>query len=148
MRFIDVLLENSQAKEAKLVGPATKASTNPETGVTILNPAAYHVIKDCATLSIKYVPHYIFGLYANPFEVLKGKFQYSDVVEFVKAAHADMVLNQLLILIAEKIKKSSSTLTGSDSNPYGDYESYSYTDSSEMASITLICNAFGVNIPK
>jgi len=148
MKFIDVLLENSQAKEAKLIGPATKATTNPETGVTILNPAAYHVIKDCAKLTLKYVPHYVFGLYANPFEVLKGKFQYGDVVEFVKAAQADMVLNQLLILIVEKIKKSSSSLGGSDSDPYGDYESYSFSDDKEATSIALICGAFGVNIPK
>jgi len=148
MKFIDIILQNSQAKEAKLIGPATKASTNPETGVTILNPAAYHVIKDSATLAIKYVPHYVFGLYANPFEVLKGKFEYQDIVEFVKSAHADMVLNQLLILIVEKVKKSSSSISGSDGDPYGDYESYSYSDSSEATSIALICKAFGVNIPK
>ena len=110
MKFIDIIFQNSQAKEAKLIGPASKASTNPETGVTILNPAAFHVIRDCAKLTTKYLPHYVFGLYANPFEVLKGKFEYSDVVEFVKAALSDMVLNQLLVLITEKIKKSSSTL--------------------------------------
>lgn len=147
MKFIDIILQNSQAKEAKLVGPASKASTNPETGVTILNPAAYHVIKDCATMSIKYIPHYIFGLYANPFEVLKGKFEYNDIVEFVKAAHADMVLNQLLVLITEKIKKSSSSLGGSEADPYGDYESYNFSDK-EATTIALICDAFGVNIPK
>jgi len=147
MKFIDIILQNSQAKEAKLIGPASKASTNPETGVTIVNPAAYHVIKDCAKMTIKYVPHYVFGLYANPFELLKGKFQYNDVVEFVKAAFSDMVLNQLLVLILEKIKKSSSSLGGSDSDPYGDYESYNYTDK-EQSAISLICEAFGVNITK
>jgi hypothetical protein len=51
MKFIDIILQNSQAKEAKLYGPATKASTNPETGVTILNPAAFHVIRDCANIT-------------------------------------------------------------------------------------------------
>ena len=40
MKFIDIILQNSQAKEAKLVGPATKASTNPETGVTIVTPVS------------------------------------------------------------------------------------------------------------
>lgn len=147
MKFIDIILQNSQAKEAKLVGPATKASTNPETGVTILNPAAFHVIRDCAKLTTKYLPHYVFGLYANPFEVLKGKFEYSDVVEFVKAALSDMVLNQLMVLITEKIKKSSSTLGGTDSDPYGDYESYNVVDK-EQTAVVLICQAFGVNIPK
>ena len=147
MNFIDIILQNSQAKEAKLLGPASKASTNPETGVTIVNPAAYHVIKDCAKMTIKYLPHYVFGLYANPFELLRGKFQYNDVVEFVKAALSDMVLNQLLVLITEKIKKSSSTLGGTDSDPYGDYESYNVVDK-EQTAVVLICQAFGVNIPK
>ena len=114
MKFIDILLSSSQAKESKLVGPATKASTNPETGITINNPAAYHVIKDCAKLAIKYLPHYVFGLYANPFEVLKGKFERKDIDEFVKAALSDMVLNQLLSLIIDKIKKSSSSLSASE----------------------------------
>lgn len=147
MNFIDILLANSQAKEAKLIGPATKASTNPETGVTILNPAAFHVIQDCAKLTIKYVPHYVWGLYANPFEVLKGKFQYNDIVEFVKAALSDMVLNQLLTLITDKIKKASSTLGGSTVDPYGDYESYSPVNK-DQETISLLCTAFGVNIPK
>lgn len=146
MKFVDILLENSQAKEAKLIGPATKASTNPETGVTILNPAAFHVIQDCAKVTIKYIPHYVWGLYANPFEVLKGKFQYADIVEFVKAALSDMVLNQLLVLITEKIKKSSSSIAASASDPYGDYDSYNYNDK-EQSAISLICGAFGVNIP-
>lgn len=147
MKFIDIILQNSQAKEAKLINPATKASTNPETGVTIVNPAAFHVIRDCAKITVKYLPHYVFGLYANPFEVLKGKFEYNDVVEFVKAALSDMVLNQLLVLIVEKIKKSSSTLATSEADPYGDYESFNYADK-EQSSIVLICEAFGVNIPK
>jgi len=146
MKFIDILLQNSQAKEAKLLGPASKASTNPETGVTILNPAAFHVIQDCAKVTIKYLPHYVWGLYANPFESLKGKFQYSEIVEFVKAALSDMVLNQLLVLITEKIKKSSSSIAASSNDPYGDYDSYNYNDK-EQSAVSLICNAFGVNIP-
>ena len=147
MKFIDIILQNSQAREAKLVGPATKASTNPETGVTILNPAAFHVIQDCAKLTIKYIPHYVFGVYANPFEVLKGKFEYNDIVEFVKAALSDMVLNQLLVLISEKIKKSSSSLPTSSIDPYGDYDSFNYNDK-EQSAVVLVCSAFGVNIPK
>ncbi len=147
MNFIDILLQNSQAKEAKLIGPATKACSNPETGVTILNPAAFHVIQDCAKLTLKYVPHYVFGLYANPVESLKGKFQHADIVEFVRAALSDMVLNQLLVLITEKIKKASSVLSANAADPYGDYESYNYNDK-EQTAIALLCNAFGVNIPK
>ena len=143
MKFIDILLSSSQAKEGKLVGPATKASTNPETGITINNPAAYRVIKDCAKLAIKYLPHYVFGLYANPFEVLKGKFERKDIDEFVKAALSDMVLNQLLSLIIDKIKKSSSSLSASEDDPYGDYESYNYS-SNEQHYVDILCNAFNV----
>ena len=147
MNFIDAIIQNSQVREARLYQPSKKAMENPETGVVIQNPSAFHVIKDCATLANKYLPHYIFGLYANPFEVLKNKFEYTAVVEFVKAALSDMVLHQLMLLITEKIKKSSSTLGGADSDPYGDYESYNTVDK-EQTAIVLICQAFGVNIPK
>jgi hypothetical protein len=44
-------------------------------------------------------------------------------------------------------KKSSSTLGGADSDPYGDYESYNINDK-EQTAVALICNAFGVNISK
>ena len=159
MKFIEVILKNSQIKEAKLFGPSKKASESPETGVVIQNPAAYHVIKDCATLANKYLPHFVFGHYANPFEVLKGKFTKSDIVEFVEKANSDIVLYQLLTLILEKIKKqtgyitedtdqsinTSSHITNS-ADPYGDYESYSQIQPQVKAvdTVTMICNAFSV----
>ncbi len=110
MKFIEVLLKNSQIKEGKLYGPSKKASESPETGVLIQNPAAYHVIKDCATLAHKYLPHYVFGHYANPFEVLKGKFAKADIVEFVNSANSDIVYHQLLTLIVDKIRKTTNLL--------------------------------------
>ena len=75
--------------------------------------------------------------------MLKGKFEKKDIDEFVKAALSDMVLNQLLSLIVDKIKKSSSTLTASEDDPYGDYESYNYS-SNEQHYVEILCNAFGV----
>jgi len=156
MNFIDLIIQNSQVKEAKLFGPSKKAAERPETGITIQTPAAFHVIKDCATLANKYLPHYVFGTYANPFEVLKGKFTRKDVEEFVTAAMADIVLNQLMTLILEKIRKSpympaaTDTITPADLNnltdPYGDYESsvVTTTTTKQLDPISLLCIAFGV----
>jgi len=157
MKFIDVILQNSQAKEAKLYGPSKKASEKPETGVVIQNPSAFHVIKDCATLANKYLPHYVFGLYANPFEVLKGKFIRADVEEFVQSANSDIVQYQLLVLILKKAQQligepsnsaepiSVNTNTSS-SDPYGEYESYTQpvNTAKTMDTVTIICTAFQV----
>jgi len=156
MKFIEILLQNSQIKERKLYGPSQKASESPETGVIIQNPAAYHVIKDCATLTYKYLPHYVFGHYANPFEVLKGKFTRADITEFVTRANSDIVMHQLMSLILEKIKKLpgfqfeidlTSNITPANVNdPYGDYESYVAPTISpkQMDAISMICSAFTV----
>ena len=156
MKFIDQILQNSQIKEAKLYGPSKKAAERPETGITIQTPAAFHVIKDCATLANKYLPHFVFGHYANPFEVLKGKFTREDIAEFVSEANSDIVLNQLLALIVGKINLTLPQLaqtpstpvstTTSSSDPYGDYESYGDITPpiATQDTNTLLCNAFGV----
>jgi len=147
MRFIDIILETSPIKEAKLAGPALKCSEKPDNGVTILNPAAYYVIKDCATLATKYLPHYVFGLYANPLEDLKGKFNYQNVKEFVEAAYNDVVMNQLLTLILDKIKKNPASIPINSNDPYGDYESYE-ASAKEKDAVSTICTAFAVPLLK
>jgi hypothetical protein len=101
MKFIDIIVENSKIKEAKLFVPAKKAANNPETGITIQNKSAYHVIKDCANITIKYLPHYIFANYEDPFTELFGKFKRKDIEEFISHTENDIVLKQLLILILE-----------------------------------------------
>lgn len=132
MRFIEILLENSKIKEAKLFAPAKKAANNPETGITIQNKSAYHVIKDCANITIKYLPHYVFANYECPFTELSGKFKRKDIEEFVSGAEKDIVLNQLLILILElngglvEENPKVSIVEGNDSDfndPYGEYGS-------------------------
>jgi hypothetical protein len=158
MKFIDLILQNSQIKEAKLYGPSKKAAERPETGITIQNPSAFHVIKDCATLATKYLPHFVFGHYANPFEVLKGKFTRNDIAEFISEANSDIVMFQLLTLILDKINKGTTytsstaldpkTITSSSADPYGEYESYQPTVASNTVQdpTTLLCTAFGVSV--
>jgi hypothetical protein len=157
MKFIEIILQQSQIKEAKLYNPAKKASESPETGITIQNPAAFHVIRDSATMTCKYLPHFVFGHYANPFEVLKNKFTRKQIEEFVMSANSDIVNFQLLTLILEKAKKISpqptaakyvtniSTQTSDD--PYGDYESYtaiSMTQANSTDTVSTLCEVFGV----
>jgi hypothetical protein len=130
MKFIEIILENSKIKEAKLFSAAKKAANNPETGITIQNKSAYHVIKDCANITMKYLPHYVFANYECPFTELSGKFKRKDIEEFVSGAEKDIVLNQLLILILELnggFVEETPKVSVSDNNdleigdPYGDY---------------------------
>ena len=153
MKFVTTIIENSKVKEAKLYGPSQKASERPETGITINTPAAFHVIKDCATLAFKYLPHYVFGTYANPFEVLKGKVTRADIEEFVSAAAADIVMNQLMVLIVNKIKTTTVvnnfTAVNTTSNaldPYNDYNDdvVVASQSAQNDVLTLLCTAFSV----
>jgi hypothetical protein len=146
MRFLDVIIENSPVKEARLYGPAQKAAEKPDSGVTIQNPAAYHVIQDCAKMTVKFLPFYVFGLYAHPFDDLKGKYNFKDIKEFVDAAFSDVTLNQLLILILDKIKKLPYTPSQSANDPYGDYESFEGVNEKDV--VSLLCKAFNVPVLK
>lgn len=160
MKFIEVILTNSTVKEAKLYSAAKKASMKPDTGVVIQNQAAYHVIKDCALITRKYLPHYIFGQYQDPFQALKGKFERKDIEDFLTVSNSDFVYHQLLCLILEKINKvpdeKPTTPTPqpafvSSDDPYGEYGSSSYetpiitqTNSKNQDTLELLCEAFGV----
>jgi hypothetical protein len=157
MKFIDTIIQVSQLKEAKLFGPSKKASERPETGITIQTPSAFHVIKDCATIANRYLPLFVFGHYANPFEALRGKFEKADIVDFVNESKNDIVLFQLLTLILDKIKKTSMHVESAPAalqiddtaaDPYGDYEVFSTTlpsTSPQVDVISLLCTAFAVH---
>lgn len=160
MKFIATLLETSELKYAKLYQPAHKAYNKPDTGITVQHPGAYNVIKDCADITIKYLPHYVFGAYAFPFISLKGKFKKPDIEEFVKKCRDDYALNQLLILIKEKYLAENPTIDkpsqefvpkaniGDVDDPYGLYgieETYEEKSSTgELSDVDLLCLAFGV----
>jgi hypothetical protein len=157
MKFIEVLLENSSLKQAKLYRAAKKASEDPSIGITINNPSAAHVIKDSALVAVSYIPLLIFSSYENPFEQLKGKFSKEDVLEFVKGSTNQLHFHQLLIIILEKVKrlvpqacapkKVQAEQVASDvlmDDPYGDY--YSEKIQVEVKEKTIeevLCEAFG-----
>lgn len=161
MKFVKILFENSELKQAKLYQPAHKAYDKPDTGITIQHPGAYNVIKDCADITIKYLPHYVFGAYAHPFVSLKGKFKKPDIEEFVKKCRDDYTLNQLLVVIKEKCEAQNSSIqtivysnellksTSSDmDDPYDLYEMVEAHDektvSNNISDVDLLCLAFSV----
>lgn len=105
INFIDVILKNSTLTQAKIYTAASKAAENPSIGVTINNPAAMHVIRDCATITMKCLPLYVFASYKNPLKELSGKFTKQDITEFVEQTEKDDVLGLLLTLILARAQK-------------------------------------------
>ena len=159
MKFIETILENSTVKEAKLYAPSKKASINPDTGVTILNKSAYHVIKDCATIANRYLPIFVFGQYSDPFNALSGKIKKSDISDFIKSCNSDFVHDQLLSLILSKIGKTIETekevteikpnYIVNENDPYGEYGSSSVIEqeiktksTKQTGTFEILCEAF------
>lgn len=141
----EIIIQCSPAKEAKLYGPSKKAMDNPTNGITVVNPAAVNVIKDCATIANKYLPHYVFGLYANPFGALAKNVSLEQIKEFVDRAGKDIVASQLLCLMLEKGTKQVTipSIVASDDDPYGDYSSEN-TISQQHDNIYILSKLFGV----
>lgn len=135
MEFIKILLQYSTIREAKLLNSAIKANANPEIGVTITHKAAFHVIKDCAGVASKYVPHLVFGSYTDPFTTLRGKFTRKNIQELVAVSSSDIPTAQLIALILDKASKMKLIQApkpseiainfeqDDNSDPYGDYGS-------------------------
>lgn len=161
MEFVNIILQNSNLKEAKLYGAAQKAANNPEIGITIQNKAAYHVIKDCATIAMRYLPHLVFGSYDNPFESFKNKFKKEHIAEFVKQTETDLSLHQLLDIIITKAEKmnivsTQTTTSGVKNFDIGDqtvdpYDSYGLdqhitvqTVSATNTFVDVLCKAFEI----
>ena len=122
MNFEDVLVTNSPTREAKLWEPSKKAYSVPETGITVVNPAALNVIKDCARIAVQYTPLKVFGLYANPFEELKGKFTVDQIKEFVERSKTELHTRQLLRLIIDRGRNLIAATPIPTDSPYGEYD--------------------------
>jgi hypothetical protein len=132
MNFLNVLFQNSKLKQAKLYNAAKRAFDNPSIGITI-NNAATHVIKDCAEITLKCLPLYIFASYQNPFQELNGKFTKQEILEFTQQVKIEPMLLVLLEHILTKAKKefpylfeTTQTYASQDilsDDPYSDYYS-------------------------
>jgi hypothetical protein len=129
-----VILENSSESKAKLHGPAQKAFTNPETGVTIIKQGAARVIRDCAETTLTFLPIEIFLKYANPVMSLKGKFNVENVKDLFERSKTNTASKLLFNLLLETCPKNTIITTKADHNdPYGDY--------SEVQDIPVAFNA-------
>jgi hypothetical protein len=161
MKFIEIIFENSGLKQGKLYQAAQKAYVKPDTGITINHQGAYNVIKDCAMITLRYLPHFIFGSYTHPFASLKGKFKKPDIEEFVKKCRDDYALNQLLIVIKEKYESQNpksvkvtvannllNTSFNEMDDPYGLYGVEEVDDvkntNDDLNDVDLLCMAFSV----
>lgn len=128
-RIEDVILSVSPETKAKLYIPAKKAFEAPDTGVTIVKPAAYRVIKDCAETTLLFLPIEIFLKLKNPVQVLKGKVTKEQVFDLYNRASSDSVSKILFQLLLDNCPKttpqaipSSNILSHVDADdPYGTY---------------------------
>jgi hypothetical protein len=134
--FEEVILENSSDPIAKIYSPACRASEKPDIGVEIKKKAAYFVIRDCATLTKKYITTHIWGTYTDPVVELKGKFTSNEVKDFLARAKKNTESKLLKKIIVADIKdkyvvhqpSSDDTTTifdeGSENDIYSYYEEY------------------------
>jgi len=130
-RIEDVILENSSETKAKLYQPAKKAFEAPDTGVTIIKPAAYRVIKDCAETTLLFLPIEIFIKFKSPIQVLKSKFEREAVIDLYNRTTTDAVAKILYQLILDTCPKSvpqlspvnpANIVNSNSDDPYGEYE--------------------------
>lgn len=149
----DIILENSPETKAKLYAPAKKAFEAPDTGVTIVKPAAYKVIKDCAETTLLFLPIEIFLKFKSPIQSLKGKIPRDSVVDLYNRTTTDSVAKILFQLILDTCPKSppqlapvntASILTAIDKDdPYGSYGDTLPSSVPETKSlIDTICAAY------
>ena len=137
--FEDRILGLSNSRYKNLQRPAEIAAAKPDTCVKILNKSAYYVIKDCAEITLKYLPHFVYSGIRDPLTKLRGVVTQQDVVDFATRASKEDHTQQLLRLVLDDITRSAAvvsvsiratlsdddidfTLTGDESDVYGDYD--------------------------
>jgi len=143
------IIDNSKDAIAALAPRAAKAVLAPDTGITVLIPGARAVIRDCAMVTVKYLP---IMLFANmTIESLKGKFTKQEITDlyFRGIDGKQNVAKQLLMLmyIDAQYYNMSKPNPGANQNTdiYNDYDNYveSKTPVDITASIVrTICEAF------
>jgi hypothetical protein len=103
MLFEEKLIKAGKIRQKNLLVPSAKASKAPDTGVTVTKKSAYFVIRDCADVTQKYLPHLIYGSLEDPIKQLKGKFKQSEIIDFVGRSKEDRWTKQLLNIILTDI---------------------------------------------
>ena len=103
LTFEEKIVKAGKIRQKHLYAPAKKASDAPDTGVTILKKSAYFVIKDCADVTQKYLPHLVYSSMGNPLSDLKGVFTKSDIMKFVGRSSEQPWTKQLLNIILTDI---------------------------------------------
>tara|TARA_Y100000310_G_scaffold345698_1_gene468468 strand:- start:2000 stop:2554 length:555 start_codon:yes stop_codon:yes gene_type:complete len=103
MTFEEKIINNCQIRQKKLLRPALIAHKKPDTGVTIVKKGAYFLIKDCADVTVKYLPHLGYSAYANPINELKGAFTQAEIIDFVGRSKEEAHTRQLLHIILTDI---------------------------------------------
>jgi len=147
MSIEEVILSSSAEPKAKLFGPATKALSNPETGITVVKQGALRVIKDCAETTVNFLPIEIFLSYIDPVKSLKGKFNTNNVTDLFNKSKTNKVSKLLFDLILSTCSPVSvpaqSVLSHSDENdPYGDYDNAVPVTTSTLNSIQVILQTY------
>jgi len=127
----EIILETSPETKAKLFGAAKKAFEVPDTGVTIVKPAAYKVIKDCAETTLLFLPIEIFLKFKSPVQSLRGKFNRESVIDLYNRANTDLIAKILFNLILDTCPKAPPQLISNNptnllsnvdpDDPYGSY---------------------------
>ena len=131
----NVIVSLTDKRYKNLERPAKIASTAPETQVKILNKSAYYVIKDCADITLKYLPHYIYSMLVDPINLLKGKITGADIIDFVGRSTKSEVTRQLLQIIVDDIVVDKP-----------DIVEHSITDFSIPEGVDDVCGDYGYNI--
>jgi len=128
--FEEKIVKASKEKIAKLYGAAMIAEKKPDTGITVNKKSAYYIIRDCARITIKYIPLFLYGKMKNPIAELKGAFTDKEIRDFVKQADDSMSSKQLLNLILVDINvkiptaDKSSVVKFDDDAEYDPYSEY------------------------
>lgn len=134
----DKIIAACPTRHKKLVRPAKIAATSPDTQVKIYNKSAYYVIKDCADITLRYLPHFAYSQLSDPVSSLKGKISEQEITDFVSRSSADSCTRQLLQIILNDITptgniKPREVVTdftiAEGEDVYGDYD---YMDSEPM----------------
>ena len=150
----DIILENSLEVKAKLYGAAQKAFDAPDTGVTIVKPAAYKVIKDCAETTLLFLPIEIFLKFKSPIQSLRGKFNRESIVDLYNRATTDLIAKILFNLILDTCPKAPPVLINNNpanliasvdpDDPYGSYgDTAPVIPDTTKSQIDIILQAYG-----